>query len=289
MVSLSFHGGIGCIGGNKFLLRDGEHAFFLDFGLPFAQRKLFYEEYLNPRAGAGLLDPLEMGLLPPIRGIYREDLETEGLWGRFSSHKGYRELDHLDGVLLTHAHLDHSGYISFLRGDIPIYASALTAFVAKAMQDCGRSDMEHEVCYLTPREYSVPRELRVGALKSGDWKKVHAIQRPFRLAEPGPASLSLESVAFWEDTPGARTLDLAPLGDMASSPLPLRSFPLDHSVLGATAWAVETSVGWVVYTGDLRFHGSRGELSRRFIEQAAALRPRALWPRAPMWTWTDPR
>ncbi|MDP6101293.1 MAG: hypothetical protein QGH66_07770 [Dehalococcoidia bacterium] len=152
MVTLSFYGGIRCIGGNKYLLRDGEHTFFLDFGLPFSQRKEFYEEYLNPRPGVGLLDFLEMGLLPPIRGIYRCDLETTRMWERFGSHRDYMEMDGLDGVLLSHAHLDHSGYISFLRGDIPIYSSALTAFVAKAMQDCGRSDVEHEVCYFTPRE-----------------------------------------------------------------------------------------------------------------------------------------
>ncbi|MDP6347347.1 MAG: MBL fold metallo-hydrolase RNA specificity domain-containing protein [Dehalococcoidia bacterium] len=277
MVTLSFHGGIGCIGGNKFLLRDGEHTFFLDFGLPFSQRKGFYEEYLNPRPGAGLLDFLEMGLLPPIRGIYRGDLETVGLWKRFDSHKHYREMDSLDGVLLSHAHLDHSGYISFLQGDIPVYASALTAFVAKAMQDCAKSDVEHEVCYLTPREYSVPKSgWRLGALKGGEWNKVHSVQRPFRLADPGTASLSQEALSFWRDTPVARPMDTTPLGDMASSPLPLRSFPLDHSIPGAMAWAVETSVGWVVYTGDIRFHGSRGGLSHNFIEQAAALHPRAL-------------
>lgn len=270
MPSLTFYGGVGEIGGNKFLLRDGTHAFLLDFGTPFALQKRYYEEYLRPRSGTGLLDFLEMGLLPPIRGIYRPDLETPGLWDRFP----HREVDHLDGVLLSHAHLDHSGYISFLRGDIPIYASALTAFVAKAMQDTGRSDMEHEVCYFVPREHAVPKEWPLGAL--GTPRRADAVQRTFRLSDLSTGCIGPEAVAFWEDIPGARSLASVPWGDVSSSPLPLRPFPVDHSVLGATAWAVETSAGWVVYTGDIRFHGGRAELSHQFVDEAAALRPRVL-------------
>jgi ribonuclease J len=58
--------------------------------------------------------------------------------------------------------------------------------------------------------------------------------------------------------------------------LPVRHFPLDHSVYGASAWAVETSCGWVVYTGDLRLHGTRGQETQRFVDAARALRPRVL-------------
>lgn len=34
--------------------------------------------------------------------------------------------------------------------------------------------------------------------------------------------------------------------------MPLKSFPVDHSVFGATAFAVRTSQGWVVYKGTPR-------------------------------------
>jgi ribonuclease J len=40
--------------------------------------------------------------------------------------------------------------------------------------------------------------------------------------------------------------------------------------------AIETSAGWVVYTGDLRRHGQHGALTETFIKEAAALRPIAL-------------
>jgi ribonuclease J len=59
-------------------------------------------------------------------------------------------------------------------------------------------------------------------------------------------------------------------------PLPLRHFPVDHSIFGACAFGVETSEGWITYTGDLRLHGSGQHDTRRWMEQARELRPLAL-------------
>src|SRR3989337_3464956 len=98
---------------------------------------------MKPRSGAGLLDPLAMGLLPPLEGLYRSDVEVPGLWSSFRQHPSYRRLEQADGVLLSHAHLDHSGHISFLRSDIPVYSTALAAFIAKAVQDSGKSDFDN--------------------------------------------------------------------------------------------------------------------------------------------------
>ena len=121
MIKLTFYGGINEIGGNKILLEDGDRRLFLDFGFPFKRYKLFYEEYMKPRSGTGLLDLLAMELLPPLEELYRNDLVAPGLWQRFQDSPLYRRLTQIDGVLLSHAHLDHSGYISLIREDIPIY------------------------------------------------------------------------------------------------------------------------------------------------------------------------
>ncbi|MEM2102500.1 MAG: MBL fold metallo-hydrolase, partial [Candidatus Bathyarchaeia archaeon] len=72
--NLTFYGGVNEIGGNKILLQDGDTSVFLDFGLSFGKRSIYYDEFLSPRSACGLGDFIEMGLLPNIDGIYREDL-----------------------------------------------------------------------------------------------------------------------------------------------------------------------------------------------------------------------
>ena len=85
MARLTCYRGVGQIGGNQFLLEDGDARLFLDFGTPFSERGRFYEEYLKPRPGFGLLAPLTLGLLPPLRGLYRQDFEQglPTLWDTF--------------------------------------------------------------------------------------------------------------------------------------------------------------------------------------------------------------
>ena len=278
MVCLTFYGGINEIGGNKILLEDGERRLFLDFGFPYKRHKLFYEEYLKPRSGAGLLDPLMMGLLPPLEGLYRDDLVMPGLWQQFRRNPSYRKLDQVDGVLLSHAHLDHSGYISFLRNNIPIYTTAVTAFIAKAMQDSGKSDFEQQVCYFSPTIHEYPTGWRQLACLTGSTAKE---QRQFSVADVRPEDLSPEATqfwdrGFWEKTARQKELISCPLASHSHCSFNLRCFPVDHSIPGACAWGIETSSGWVVYSGDLRRHGKRAELTERFIEQASNLCPRAL-------------
>ncbi len=272
MVRLTFYGGVNEIGGNKILLEDGERRLLLDFGFPYKRHKLFYEEYLKPRAGAGLLDPLVMGLLPPLEGIYRDDLVMPGLWERFRPEAGYRNLSQVGGVLLSHAHLDHSAHIAFLRDDIPVYATAVTAFISKAMQDSGRADFDQQVCYFDPKKRGSAPGWKQPALLAGDKKQ----QRQFCLSDADLAALSDDAVKFWLNSPGKKPLtSCSPAGHSICS-FDLRCFPVDHSIPGACAWGIETSAGWIIYSGDLRLHGKRERYTRKFIEEAGKLHPRAL-------------
>ena len=279
MVRLTFYGGINEIGGNKILLEDGERRLFLDFGFPYKRHKLFYEEYLKPRSGAGLLDPLTMGLLPPLEGLYRDDLMTPNLWKQFQNNPIYRKLEQVDGVLLSHAHLDHSGHISFIRDSVPIYTTAVTAFIAKAIQDSGKSDFDQQVCYFNPTERELPAGWQqIAHLTSS---KIPKEQRQFCLADVDPEALSPKAQefwnwGFWEKTARQKELNSCPLSSHTGCSFDLHCFPVDHSIPGACAWAIETSSGWIIYSGDLRLHGKRAELTRRFIEQAAKLHPKAL-------------
>jgi ribonuclease J len=271
MVKLTFYGGVREIGGNKILLEDDRGKLFLDFGYPYSKYRTFYEEYLKPRPGAGLLDLLVMGLLPQLKGIYRTDLETENLWQQFGRAGHYRRLEDIDGVLLSHAHLDHSGHISFLREDIPVYATATTAFIAKAMQDSGKAPFDQQVCYFTPRVEECLEGWKQGAYVTSSREDR---QRRFCIADR--LKLSEEAEKFWEKTTRRKKLESQLLDDIDRCSFSLRCFPVDHSIPGACSWGIETSSGWVIYSGDLRLHGRHGKLTESMIKEAARLRPRAL-------------
>jgi ribonuclease J len=271
MVKLTFYGGVGEIGGNKILLEDNKGKLFLDFGYPYSKYRNFYEEYLKPRPGAGLLDLVVMGLLPKLEGIYRADLEAENLWQKFRQAEHYRKLEDIDGILLTHAHLDHSGHISFLKEDIPVYATATTAFIAKAMQDSGKAPFDQQVCYFTPRVEECLEGWKQGAYVTSSREDR---QRRFCVADK--LELSEEAEKFWEKTTRKKKLDQQSLENIDKCSFNLRCFPVDHSIPGACSWGIETSSGWVIYSGDLRLHGRHGEVTEAMIREAAGLHPRAL-------------
>ena len=69
MVKLTFYGGIKEIGGNKILLEDKGTKIFLDFGMSFHRRELYFEEFLTPRTSNGIGDFLAMKLIPDIPGL----------------------------------------------------------------------------------------------------------------------------------------------------------------------------------------------------------------------------
>jgi len=278
MANLTFYGGVKEIGGNKILLEDDKKSLFLDFGYPYGKYRDFYEEYLKPRAGAGLLDLLVMGIIPPLEGIYRHDLEISDLWPPFRQKECYRRLEKVDGILLTHAHLDHSGHISLLDENIQVYATATTAFIAKAMQDSGKADFDQQVCYFSPKVQDSPPGLKQVAHIT---TRTANQQRHFCIADRKPEALSPEAVnfwrqGFWEKTPKQKELISCALEDHTHCSFRLRYFPVDHSIPGACAWGIETNSGWVIYSGDLRLHGKRRKLTEAFIREAAQLQPKAL-------------
>jgi ribonuclease J len=278
MVKLTFYGGVNEIGGNKILLEDSGKSLLLDFGFPYKRYKLFYEEFLKPRGGAGILDPLFMGMLPPLEGLYREDIAPAEIWKQFQNNPSYRKMDKPDGILLSHAHLDHSAHISFLRGDIPIYSTAATAFITKAVQDSGVTDFDKQVCYYSTAIQDSPAGCKqVACISSGEAKR----QRQFCLGDVDPFTLQADAInfwsqGFWEKTARQKEIVSLPLLDSTKCGFKLRCFPVDHSIPGACAWGIETSSGWIIYSGDLRLHGKRAAATRRFVEQAGALLPSTL-------------
>jgi ribonuclease J len=68
-----------------------------------------------------------------------------------------------------------------------------------------------------------------------------------------------------------RTGDKIKIGDVTVEPV-----HVDHSIPAAYGFIIHTSAGAVVYTGDLRRHGPRRDLTEEFIERAKDAEPVAL-------------
>jgi ribonuclease J len=203
MVTLTFHGGIGEIGGNKILLEDGDSRILLDFGMNFVERSKFYSEpWLSPRDERGLL---EFGLLPEVPGLYKFD-EKE---------------PEIDAVFLSHSHTDHTAYISFLNRKIPVYCGETTALILQAFSEISPKSFDNDIEGLEFRTF-----------RTGDKVKVGSIE-----VEP---------------------------------------IHVDHSVPGCYGFIIHTAEGAVIYSGDLRMHGTKPEMTQDFIEASAATKPIAM-------------
>ena len=187
MVSLTFYGGVKEIGGNKILLEDKGTKIFLDFGMSFGKRGKFFEEFLTPRTAAGIKDFIAMGLIPDIKGVYRDDLLV---------HMGRKkEEPEIDGVILSHAHADHANYISFLHRNIPVYCGKTCKALLDAVDEQSQRSIENEVINFKPRP-----------LYRKDYRKP-PIERKFHTFRTGEkfriGSLEIEPIHVDHSVPGA--------------------------------------------------------------------------------------
>ncbi len=141
--SLTFYGGVNEIGGNKILLQDGDTRVFFDFGLSFNAKKQFYSPpYLSPRSEKSLQ---ELGILPKIKGLYKFD----------------PNLPDANAVFLSHGHLDHSAYLSFIKREIPVYCGETTQTILQTLSTIRHIDLEFNV-----------GDIKFKAFRTGDKIKV---------------------------------------------------------------------------------------------------------------------
>lgn len=147
MVEVTFYGGVGEVGGNMFLLSDGDTRVFLDFGMNYAARRNFYSwPALQPKDERGLLD---FGLIPDLKGIYRfEESEPS-----------------IDAVFLTHAHGDHTGYVSLIKREIPIYCGETASLIMKTLDAVGRKTFERDLTGIEWKTFRTGDHAKIGNIE----------------------------------------------------------------------------------------------------------------------------
>ncbi len=146
MTNLTFYGGAGEVGGNKILVHDGDTRILLDFGMNLTDRgRFFAEPFLPPRDGEGLV---ELGILPELQGLYKGDEEVA-----------------LDGVVLSHAHVDHSMCVSLLNRKIPVYCGETTRTILDALSTVRPMGFENDMRGVEFRTFRTGDRVRIGSME----------------------------------------------------------------------------------------------------------------------------
>ena len=103
-MNVVIHRGTHEIGGSCVEIVDNGTRIVIDVGIPLVKpggEKFNINDYKHLK-GAELV---EAKILPEIQGLYKWDSEVKAV----------------DGLLISHAHLDHSGFLEHIRNDIPVY------------------------------------------------------------------------------------------------------------------------------------------------------------------------
>jgi len=229
------------IGGSKILVTNKDSAVFLDFGKNFKTWGNYFEEFLQPRTSTGIMHDLwRLGLLPHYSGIYREDL----ILNNFKKEVDKNPSLNINAILLSHAHIDHCGYIPLLREDIPVYTSLITKRLMNVMQDTGKGGVISQYANIKLRK-EVEVLYRNKVLKN-------------RTKKDGNVDYSRKFNVESEGQIGA---------------IKYKFYPVEHSILGASAIYLKVNGVKIAYTGDLRFHGVNKRSTYNFVESMSKIKP----------------
>jgi len=103
-MNLTIHRGTHEIGGSCVELRTSNNRILIDFGIPLVSngQKPFD---INQLKGKTIHELKTQSILPDIKGLYKDERKN------------------IDGILISHSHLDHYGFLQYVNPEIPIYLS----------------------------------------------------------------------------------------------------------------------------------------------------------------------
>ncbi|MCX7795486.1 MAG: ribonuclease J [bacterium] len=234
MIRIRILDGYRVVGGNKILVEGEEVSVLLDFGMNFASWGEYFEEFVTPRTGLIIKDLLNLGLLPKI-DIYRSDLANNIDLPKLSKNIIF--------AFLSHAHMDHMGFIGLLNEDIPILSTAETLALIIAINEIHSEEKSRLIVEKrTPGSYPVREDVLVKPKSNKESIKRTIIYS----GNNGISSLPLlEEVDKYfeelniEDSFSAKFVDAQIL-------------PVYHSVIGSASVYFNLNGVKILYTGDLR-------------------------------------
>jgi ribonuclease J len=206
MLRAVFYGWVDTIGGNKILLEGVEGRVFLDFGVDFNARSKYFSTFLQPRRFSYIADYILTDVVPPLKGLYREDLLGP------AATKFFSPTPSIEAVILSHAHTDHYGHAGLLRDDIPVHMGEGAAVLVKAREEVRPQSLET----------LFNQNRRVNTFRTGDTFEVAGIK--------------------------------------------FHPTHVDHSIPAAYGFIFEDEEGVAAYTGDLRDHGPRSDMTEDFVQ-----------------------
>jgi len=141
-MQLIIHRGTQEIGGSCVELSTEKSQILIDFGMPLVNDK---KEPFNSRilTNKSIDDLKKLKILPDIKGLYRGEEKA------------------IDGILISHSHMDHYGFLSYVNPDIPIYMSE----GAKILVEISNMFIPHKIGKLNVKTIDKIKSFAIGEFK----------------------------------------------------------------------------------------------------------------------------